>query len=113
MSVERARGTRFESEVAAYMRDHGFPNAERRALAGGQDKGDITGIAGLVVEAKSCKRIELAAWMDETHTETVNAKADLGILVIKRRGKGVARSYCVLELDALCLLLRDIYGAGA
>ena len=32
MSKQKAKGTRWESAIVAYLRDHGFPHAERRAL---------------------------------------------------------------------------------
>lgn len=34
MSVQRAKGTRFESEIVEYLKANGFPYAERRAMRG-------------------------------------------------------------------------------
>ncbi|WP_017599221.1 hypothetical protein [Nocardiopsis lucentensis] len=96
MSGPRSIGTRGETGVVRYLRAHGWPSAERRALAGGTDLGDITGTPGLCWEIKSGKTAEAAhdadvtKWLAETETETLNSGADLGILVTKRRGYSAA-----------------------
>lgn len=46
------KGTWAETRVTEFLRDNGWPYAERRALAGVTDKGDITGCPGLVFEVK-------------------------------------------------------------
>lgn len=83
------KGTSAESMVAAYLRENGWPWAERRALNGAVDKGDITGCPALVWEVKyTSGNLRMAEWMQETVQEQANAKADHGILVIKYRGVG-------------------------
>lgn len=85
----RDKGTSAESMVAAYLRENGWPWAERRALNGAVDKGDITGCPALVWEVKYTSTIvKMAEWIRETIQEQLNAKADHGILVIKYRGVG-------------------------
>lgn len=108
MSKQRAKGTMFESAVAQFLRDNGFPHAERRALHGTLDKGDLTGMPGLVFECKNHKELSLSEWLKETETERVNAAADFGVLVAKRRGVWDAgQSYAVLTLDAMARLLKQ------
>ena len=83
------KGTSAESMVATYLRENGWPWAERRALNGAVDKGDITGCPGLVWEVKyTSGNLRMAEWMQETVLEQANAGADHGILVIKYRGVG-------------------------
>lgn len=82
----KAKGTSAESAIVAYLRANGFPWAERRALAGIADKGDVGGIPGVVVEAKDCVRVELAKWLDEATVEKANAGAQVGFVWFKRRG---------------------------
>lgn len=83
------KGTSAESMLAAHLRENGWPWAERRALNGAVDKGDITGCPGLVWEVKyTSGHIKMAEWIRETVQEQVNAKADHGILVVKYRGVG-------------------------
>jgi hypothetical protein len=92
-------GTAAETAVVKALRLHGFPNAERRALAGAYDLGDITGTPGLVWEvkggeaAKSASDAQIEKWLDETETERINAGADIGVLVVQRRGIGPANAH--------------------
>jgi hypothetical protein len=87
VSASKRKGTAWESAVVGYLRDRGWPNAERRSLAGKNDRGDIAGVIGIVIEAKSAARVELAAWLDEAATEAVNDRAQHGVVWFKRRGK--------------------------
>jgi hypothetical protein len=108
VSAGRAKGTRWESACVAWLNAHGFPYAERRALAGALDKGDITGIPGVVVEAKSQNRLSLAEWLDEAEQERVNAGAEVGVVWFKRRGKTSAGDgYVLMTGDTLTSLLRQ------
>lgn len=100
-------GTRFESDVVAYLAAHGFPFAERRALAGGLDKGDIIN-AKHVWECKATRDIDLAGGIEETKSEIANAGADYGFLIIKRRRKSTADAYAVMTLEQLCRLLQQV-----
>ena len=76
------------------LRGLGFPQAERRALAGIHDLGDITGCPGIVWEvkagaaAKTASDGQIDAWLAETEAERVNARADVGVLVTARAGIG-------------------------
>jgi hypothetical protein len=93
MSRSRAKGTAAESATVAALWRLGFPYAERRALSGANDLGDITGTPGLAWEVKDAKVWQAAAWLRETEVERVNAKADFGILVIKTPGVGAPNAH--------------------
>lgn len=85
----RGKGTAAESAVVEYLRTHGWPHAERRALNGSQDKGDIAGCLGLAIEVKYANAgIRMGTWIKETSIERLNARADHGILVMKPTGVG-------------------------
>ena len=88
MNKPKQKGTAAETAVVAYLREHGFPTAERRALAGSGDKGDVSGVVGCVIEIKSCARTELAAWIEEARKEAAAAHAPVWAVWHKRRGKG-------------------------
>lgn len=89
-------GTRAESAVVAYLQANGFPNAERRALAGVADHGDIAGLPGVVIEVKDHGKIELAVFMNEKDAET--RPGETGVVWIKRRGRGSpGRWYVVMD----------------
>lgn len=87
MSAVRSKGTRWETAIVDYLRAHGAPHAERRATAGAKDRGDVAGIPGLVIEAKSHTAMNLAGWLDEAEAERANDGAGLAVVWHKRRGK--------------------------
>ena len=105
MNPSKAKGTAWESSVVSYLNDNGFPYAERRALQGNLDKGDISGVPGVVIECKAEKAITLSSYMDEVAVETKNAGATLGVAVVKRRNHSVGRSYVVMELETFVRLI--------
>lgn len=107
MNRSKQIGTRGETAVATYARGNGFPGAERRALSGSSDRGDILLCPGVILEVKagamaqgaSDKQVE--AWWQETVREIENADAELGMLVMARKGVGVSnvhRWWAVLPL---------------
>jgi len=108
MSKNKARGTSFETLIVRFLADHGFPHAERRALAGQADLGDILTGPGLVWECKNHKTLKFSEWLEETETERQNANADYGVLVAKRRGKGDAgEQYAVMRVADIVRLLKQ------
>lgn len=87
-------GTAAETAVVRHLQTAGFPHAERRALRGNLDAGDITGTPGVCWEvkggdaAKTASDLTITRWMAELATEVTNAKADVGLLVVQRAGVG-------------------------
>lgn len=108
MSKSKRKGTAWESAVVDYLRTHGAPHAERRALNGTKDRGDIAGVPGVVIEAKSAARVELAAWLDEAEQERDNDKANIGVVWFKRRGRtNPGAAFVLMSGDTLVQLLTD------
>jgi len=97
-------GTRAESAVVAYLQAQGFP-AERRALAGVNDRGDVAGLAGIVIEIKDHGKMELAEWVKEANREAAVA-GDLGVVWHKRRGQGPAGGYVTMDGATFVALLK-------
>jgi hypothetical protein len=93
----KAIGTAGETAVVRYAREHGFPLADRLTLSGRYDRGDVQLTVGLVAEIKAGKAAQRAsynqvlAWLEETKTERVNARADVAVLIVQRQGYGVGR----------------------
>ena len=98
MSRSKDIGTKAETAVVKALRTHGFPGAERRALHGSQDLGDVLAAPGIIMEVKGGKAAEEAsqkqvdAWMAETERERQNAHAFYGFLITKRKGYGPDRA---------------------
>jgi Holliday junction resolvase len=82
----KQKGTAAETAVVKYLKENGFPKAERRALQGSLDKGDISGIDDVVLEIKDHKKMDLSKWVKELETEIDNANAFTGVVVHKKRG---------------------------
>lgn len=98
MSRNKDKGTTWETAIVNYLRTRGAPHAERRTPNGTKDRGDITGIPAIVIEAKNTTRIDLAGSLKEAHTERDNDHADLGAVWAKRRGKtSPADGYVIMD----------------
>jgi Holliday junction resolvase len=106
-SASKRKGTAWESQVVTYLREHGQPYAERRALSGASDKGDVAGVPGVMIECKAEKTITLGAYADEVKIQTTNARAQIGVAVVKRRNRGPADAYVVMTLEQFATMLAD------
>lgn len=108
MNASKQKGTRWESAIVDYLHRYGWPHAERRALNGSQDRGDIAGIVGVVIEAKSANRLELGAWLTEAHQERNRATAVIGAVWFKRRGKtSPGDGYVLMDGETFTRLLTE------
>lgn len=119
VNPSKAKGTKFETDLVAYLRPTLGPSytVERLALSGSEDEGDIAiGQGGGVydiIEAKAEKQFRLAAYLDEVHVEVENfarhrdldAKWVNGLVVVKRRMKAIGQSFVITTLD-------EHYGIG-
>jgi hypothetical protein len=86
-------GTAGESAARRFLVDDGWPDCERRALAGNRDTGDLTVCrtpliiaevkAGHAADKASPKVVD--AWLEQTDTEAVHAGADLAVLIVARK----------------------------
>ena len=94
MTASKNIGTRAETAVVKYLHNNGFGLAERRALRGARDVGDLLLCPGLIAEVKAGEKAKtfqqklLADWQKQTMNERVNAGADVAVLVVQRRGYG-------------------------
>lgn len=86
MSKSKQKGTAAETAVVNWLKDKGRKTVERRALNGVLDRGDISGIASVVIEVKNHAKMELSQWVSELETEIKNDNADTGVVIHKKRG---------------------------
>lgn len=113
MSAAKRKGTAAETEVVNALHRAGFIHAERRALAGALDKGDILGVPYWVFEVKAHDNYggKLPQWLAELDQEIVNAKATHGVVWHKRRGKGRAEDWFVtMSGGQFIRLLQELQG---
>src|SRR5215475_9119314 len=111
MSRARAKGTAAETAVVGYLQSMGFPHAERRALNGAKDRGDVAGIPATVIEVKNQVKAELAEWLKEAEAERDNDHAAWGVVWHRRRGKAFPGQWYVTMTGAdFVQLLRGALG---
>ncbi|MEM7342463.1 MAG: hypothetical protein AAF467_27745 [Actinomycetota bacterium] len=104
------KGAKAERDVAAYLNQHGFPHARRRANRGQHnDIGDIAELGpGLVIEVKDRVKASPAAWLAQLATEMAAAGADQGAVIYKRAGTtNVADWHALLPVGVYVRLLRE------
>lgn len=90
------RGKRAERDLVTWLRGHGWPGAERTVRTGHRtrtrtsvDRGDVDGTPGVAWQLKDVADSALSLipkWLAETEAQRVAAGADVGVLVVKRRG---------------------------
>ena len=118
MSRERAKGPAFETALVRHLRERlGDDRIDRMPLHGSKDMGDVAGVyrngRRVVVECKSCRRVELAQWVDEAEAERANADGIAGVVVFKRRGVGLTRmgeQYALMQVNDLVALIEGVRG---
>lgn len=87
-------GTKAESAVVKVLTPNGFPHCERRRLRGANDAGDLTGTPGICWSvkggnmARTASDLDVQRWLAELATQMGHAKADVGVLVVQRKGVG-------------------------
>lgn len=112
----KAKGTSFEVLVRDYLIGKGFIHAHRPALSGGNDTGDINGIARkatlrkVAVQCKNQKAFQLSQWLNDTVEQAARLGGAVPALVVKRPGKGekaLGDSYVVMRLKDFTELLSE------
>ena len=104
----KARGTRWEVAVAAFLRDAGFDQVYRMAPAGEYDAGDLGGIKEVAFECRDRNRLTLSENVDDANDRAHNKGADYGVTVMKRRGRGAGDAYVAMDLATFVRLLQDL-----
>ena len=94
----KARGTRWEVAVAAFLRAAGFTEVFRLAPGGEHDAGDIGGLPDWALECRDRARIDLAGDVRDAELRAVKKGCRYGAAVIKKRGSPTADGYVVMSL---------------
>ena len=100
MSKQKQKGTAAETAVVNWLKTKGRKHVERRSLNGTNDRGDIAGIPGVVLEVKNHQRMALSEWLEEMLVEVKNDNADTGVVIHKRRGTtNVGNWYATMTVE--------------
>lgn len=110
MSKSGDIGTKTAQALARLLSLNGWPHAERRDENGRLDRGDIASTPGICWqvkggnEARALQKAFIEASLADTEQQRQNANADLGILVLARKGYGYPRAghwWAVIPADLL------------
>lgn len=113
MAARRPRdiGTDAERELVRWLACNGWPYAERRALHGNQDAGDVTGTPGIAWSVKAGEYArepsdrQIGDWLDELHDQRERAGAGWCVLVTRRWRTGTPGLWWAwMPLTAVILL---------
>lgn len=114
----KAMGTTHESAIVTWLREHGWPWASRKVLAGSEDEGDIelSERIPFVIEAKTAKsttdRAAIGTWLKELEAEVFYSESEAGAIVFKKRGTTDVGEYvAIMPVKYLNLLLQKTYGS--
>ena len=113
MNKSKQKGTRAETKIVKALMDAGF-GAERRALAGFNDKGDVKLILSdnteLTIEVKAGQqtvapnRTLMEEWMTQTINEMNNSHSDYGALIVCTHRRSIS-DYQVFVYQAIADIL--------
>ena len=107
----KAKGSRWETAVAKYLRDNGWPEAFRLAPAGDADCGDIGGVRGWAFECRDRAKHDLSKNVRDANQRAINKGAAFGCAVMKKREHGVGDGYVVMDLATFVEVLKALESA--
>ena len=106
----KAKGSRWETAVAKYLRDHGWPEAFRLAPAGDADCGDIGGVSGWAFECRDRAKHDLSKNVKDANQRAINKSALYGCAVMKKREHPTEDGYVVMDLATFVRVLNELAG---
>lgn len=115
-AANKARGSRYEREIVDYLAP--MFDTQRLPRTGTKDEGDVEvrfNKFRLIIEAKNHKAIALSDWLRQAEVEADNREAKLTdtvcvpVVFAKRRGKGTANSYVIMDAEEFTLLLKLLH----
>jgi len=105
------KGTRKETPAKRYLQGAGWPQADRAPLRGNRDQGDlvVSRTPLIIGEVKYRDRAfsdaQVGRWLEETEREAVHAGAELGVLIVARKGVRVEYWDAVMAANDWMLML--------
>lgn len=79
----RNKGARFERDVAAMLREHGFTDAVRgQQYCGLKGNADVIGLPGIHIEAKHQEKLYPYDWMEQSKRDA--KEGEIPIVVFKK-----------------------------
>jgi hypothetical protein len=102
-------GDRFERDVVAYLVAHGYPYVERAYGAGRpDDRGDLDGLPGWVVQVRATKRQDLAGALGDAERQRRD-HLELAAAILKRRNHSTGQAYVVMTLETFAAVAGEVW----
>lgn len=100
----KAKGARFERQLASKFRDHGY-EARRTAQYCGNtgDASDVVGLPGIHIEAKHQERMQLYDWMEQAKRDSAGS----GKLPVVFHKKNNCEILVTMELDDFMKIYKE------
>lgn len=112
-AASRRKGRAWESAVAAWLRDHGWPLAEPRST-GMAGSPDILGVPAFTIECKNRKDVAAAICEGIDAATAANRGPSLPVVIVKRpRHPDPGDAYAVMRLADWNTLAVDLENAEA
>lgn len=106
----KAKGTRWESEVRDFLKqEQCLDHARRIAQTGTLDVGDIH-VEPFVIQAKNQKAFDLSKWVADAEVQAERAGMPYGVAVVKAPRKPTERGYVVMSLGTFRSMAADFIG---
>jgi hypothetical protein len=102
-------GSKFETDLVIYARDHGYPHARRLVKAGRNDIGDISlgDHIHWTIEAKNEKTRNVEGALREGEREADNAGNTKFMAIHKARGLSIAQAHVTFRYWQVLEMLMD------
>jgi hypothetical protein len=94
----KAKGDKYERELAEYFNSECGINSHRTPLSGGGRKealADLLGTPGIAIEAKRTEKVQLADFMTQA---IKNCGADLPVVITRKNQQATEDSYVFMQL---------------
>jgi hypothetical protein len=110
----KAKGTKWESDIVRYLKANGIPSAHRVAQTGRDDSGDIHGVSPFILQAKDLASVTDGARIGVAgaNSQAAIARESYGAAVVKRRNHSAANAYVVMDLETFTRMLAALRGLG-
>jgi hypothetical protein len=104
----KAKGSSWETKITNVLNSRDL-RARRKVLSGSLDKGDIELLdIPLIIEAKDCKTVKLAEWVDEAEIEAQNANVIWSVVWHHRpRKQDPADGYVTMRGETFIRMLKE------
>jgi hypothetical protein len=107
VSKARQKGTSFETAIVNFLKENGFPDAERWGSSE-MGLGDVRNLP-IVLEAKNHKAMALSEWCDQAERSGKKA-GTLWAVVHKRIRKNTSKAYVTMSLENFVKILLQSIG---